>query len=54
MTKKAAKKRKGGKEVILLQDLAPRKEIAGGSCQILFGQAIHPSGDTPKKGRSQT
>jgi len=49
--RKTAKRRKG---VILLQDLAPRKDVAGGSGQILFGQDLNQPVDEPKKGKPQT
>jgi hypothetical protein len=48
------KPRRRRKEVILLQDLAPRKDVAGGSGQIFFGQDVNQPGDRPKKGKPQT
>jgi len=51
MKKSDSKNPRRRKEVILLQDLAPRKDIAGGSGQVLFGQGTNSPGDTPKKGR---
>lgn len=51
MKKKDEKKLKRRKEVILLRDLAPRKDVAGGSGQILFGQDLNQPVDGPKKGK---
>ena len=51
MTKKAAKKRKGRKEVILLKDLASRQDATWGSEGILFGQVVHPAEEGPEKRR---
>jgi hypothetical protein len=41
------------KEVIRLEDLAPRKEVAGGAGRLLFGQGTEPSEQPPKKDKSQ-
>jgi hypothetical protein len=54
MKKSDDKKPRRRKEVVLLQDLAPRKDVAGGSGQILFGQDIAPPRDRPKKDKPQT
>jgi hypothetical protein len=51
MTRKAAKRRKGRKEVILLKDLASRQDVMGGSEEILFGQVVHPAEEVPEKRR---
>ena len=36
------KRRKRGEEIVLLQDLAPRKEVKGGAGKIIFGQGANP------------
>ena len=54
MKKRVDKKSRRRKEVVLLQDLAPRKDVAGGSGQILFGQDTIPPEDTKKKDGSET
>jgi hypothetical protein len=45
------KKVKGTKDrgsVVLLRDLAPRKEVSGGSGKLLFGERQEPADDAPK------
>ena len=34
---KSEKRKKRGEEIVLLRDLAPRKEVKGGSGKIVFG-----------------
>jgi len=44
------KNRKTGKNVILLEDLIPRKTVTGGSGKILFGERANSSGKpTPEQ-----
>ena len=49
---KKAKKKKGRRrrEVILLEDLAPRRDVRGGSGRILFGQHVDPE-ESPEEKR---
>lgn len=54
MKKSDNKTTKRRKEVILLQDLAPQKNVKGGSGRILFGQGINPGMGTQKKEHSDT
>lgn len=39
---KVGKRKKSGEEIVLLQDLAPRKEVKGGAGKIIFGQGADP------------
>ncbi len=39
------------KKVVLLDDLAPRKEVTGGADRILFGQQVAPPVGPPKPGK---
>lgn len=39
---KGEKRKKRGEEIVLLQDLAPRKEVKGGAGKIIFGQGADP------------
>jgi hypothetical protein len=39
--------------VILLEDLAPREDIQGGSGRLLFGQHVEPAKPPEKKRRAQ-
>jgi hypothetical protein len=44
-------------EVVLLEDLAPRKDVKGGSPGILFGEASAPAAETrarPERGARPT
>ncbi len=40
------------KKVVLLEDLAPRKEVTGGAGRILFGQQGAPPVEPPKPSKS--
>ncbi|HSB73810.1 MAG TPA: hypothetical protein VLT62_31170 [Candidatus Methylomirabilis sp.] len=53
MKKSDEKKPKRRNEVVLLRDLAPRKNVKAGSGQILFGQSVNPSEDVQKKEQSK-
>jgi hypothetical protein len=50
-TKEKKARRKG--KVILLEDLAPREDIQGGSGRLLFGQHVEPAKPPEKKRRAQ-
>ncbi len=50
MKKTDEKRPKRRREVVLLRDLAPRKDVAGGSGQIPFGQDVSTE-EPPKKDR---
>jgi hypothetical protein len=39
---------KSRRSVVFLRDLTPRKEVAGGSGKLLFGQRQEPAADAPK------
>jgi hypothetical protein len=39
---KGEKRKKQGEEIVLLRDLAPRKEVKGGAGKIIFGQGADP------------
>jgi hypothetical protein len=39
---KGEKRKKQGEEIVLLRDLAPRKEVKGGTGKIIFGQGADP------------
>ena len=44
---KDEKRKKRGEEIVLLQDLAPRKEVKGGAGKIVFGERAETSEDEP-------
>ena len=39
---KGEKRKKRGEEIVLLQDLAPRKDVRGGAGKIVFGAGADP------------
>ena len=39
---KGDKRKKRGEEIVLLRDLAPRKEVKGGAGKIVFGAGADP------------
>ena len=39
---KGEKRKKRGEEIVLLQDLAPRKDVKGGAGKIVFGAGADP------------
>ncbi|MGH7390642.1 MAG: hypothetical protein ACREM3_14455 [Candidatus Rokuibacteriota bacterium] len=42
MKKKGARRRGKDLEVVLLADLAPRKDVKGGAGKLLFGERMEP------------
>jgi len=48
---KTVRRRKNSSSVVLLRDLAPRKEVAGGAGKVLFGERREPAKDAPKKSK---
>jgi hypothetical protein len=44
---KTMKRTKNSSSVVLLRDLSPRKEVAGGGGKVLFGERREPTDDAP-------
>ena len=45
MSKKTEKRAKDGRGVILVRDLAPRKDVKGGAAKLLFGERLAATDD---------